>query len=256
MKRALLIVAAIIIVVLLLLPTVEVLLIKYNGAEVAVPNIPRSTQTLGSGPALTYVVMGDSTSIGQGAEYSQSYAVASAGHLAQTHTVKFVNAGISGAVAHDVLDSQLSKAESYKPDIVLIAVGANDARHLVRGAVIRQSMQQIIDGLKRSNCQVRIVVTGSPAMDSTPRFSLWPAKQLMGLRTHQVNTVFAALIAKNHLTLAPIALKTRAAFLANPTLFAADKFHPNARGYALWKPVINDALDQALNTPASNCPKS
>jgi lysophospholipase L1-like esterase len=255
MKRALLVIAAVILVLILLL-FVEVLIIKYSGGEVPAPTIPRSPQTLGSGPPLTYVVMGDSTSIGQGAGYSQSYAATSAQHLAQSHTLKFVNVGVSGAVAKDVLDTQLSKAESYKPDIVLIAVGANDARHLVRGRVIRQSMQQIIDGLKRSNCKVRIIVTGSPAMDSTPRFSLWPAKQLMGLRTHQVNNVFTALIAKNHLTLAPIALKTRAAFLADPTLFAADKFHPNARGYALWTPVVNHALDQALNSPAPECPKS
>jgi lysophospholipase L1-like esterase len=94
-------------------------------------------------------------------------------------------------------------------------------------------------------------------MDSTPRFSLWPAKQLMGLRTRQVNTVFAGLIKQNHLTFAPIAVKTRAAFLADPTLFAADEFHPNARGYVLWKPVINDALDQVLAAPApEDCPKT
>jgi lysophospholipase L1-like esterase len=254
--RILWVIAAVILAFLLFL-LVEVLIIKYSGGDVPVPDIPRAPQTLGSGPPLTYVVMGDSTSIGQGAEYSQSYAVASAQHLAKNHQVTFVNVGVSGAKAKDVLATQLSKAVQYKPDLVLLAVGANDARHLVSGKVIRQSVQQTIDGLKQANCAVRIVVTGSPAMDSTPRFSLWPAKQLMGLRTRQVNTVFAGLIKQNHLTFAPIAAKTRAAFLADPTLFAADEFHPNARGYVLWKPVINDALDQALAAPTpEDCPKT
>ena len=256
MKHRILLILALVIVAIVLFLVAEVLIIKYRGGNVPAPNIPRGPQTLGSGPPLTYVVMGDSTSVGQGAHYSQSYAVASAQHLAKTHRVTFVNIGISGATTKDVLDTQLSQAVKYKPDVVLLAVGANDARHLVSGKVIRQSVQQTIDGLKQANCAVRIVVTGSPAMDATPRFSLWPAKQLMGLRTHQVNTVFAALIKKNNLTLAPIALKTRAAFLADPTLFAADEFHPNARGYALWKPVINNALDEALSAPAPECPKS
>ena len=252
MKRILIVVAAVILVVTLFL-LVEVLIIKYRGSAVAAPNIPRAPQTLGSGPPLTYVVMGDSTSIGQGAAYSQSYAVASAQHLAQTHRVTFVDVGISGARAKDVLDIQLSKAVQYKPDVVLLAVGANDATHFTGGKSIQASLQQIIDGLKRANCDVRIVVTGSPAMDSVSRFP-WGAKQLMGLRTRQVNNAFAPVVARNHLTFAPIAAKTRAAFLADPTLLAADEFHPNGRGYALWIPVVNTALDQALAKP-KNCQK-
>jgi lysophospholipase L1-like esterase len=255
MKHRVLLVFIAVILVFLLFVLVEVLIIKYNGSSVPAPDIPRAPQTLGSGPELVYVVMGDSTSIGQGTDYSQSYAVAGAQHLAQTHGVKFVNVGVSGAVAKDVLDNQLSQAAKYKPDVVLLAVGANDATHFTGGKSIQTSVRQIIDGLRKANCQVRIVVTGSPAMDSVPRFP-WPAKQLMGLRTRQVNTVFAGLIKQNNLAFAPIAAKTRAAFLADPTLFAADKFHPNARGYALWKPVINGALDSALKTPApGNCPK-
>jgi lysophospholipase L1-like esterase len=255
-QHVLLIVVAVILVVLLL-GVAEVLFIKYNGSDVPAPDIPRGPQELGAaGPALTYVVMGDSTSIGQGADYSQSYAVASARHLAQNHRVKFVNVGISGATAKSVLDIQLSQAVKYKPDVVLLAVGANDATHFTSGGSLRQSLEQIINGLKKSNCQIRIIVTGAPAMDSAPRFP-WPAKQLMGLRTRQVNNVFAPLVRQDGLTWAPVAAKTRAAFLADPTLFAADKFHPNARGYALWTPVINTALDQSLAAPSGqDCPKT
>jgi lysophospholipase L1-like esterase len=255
MKR-ILVIAAVIVAIVILLLLVEILTIKYNGSVVSAPNIPRTPQTLGTGPELTYVVMGDSTSIGQGADYSESYAVASAQYLAKTHRVTFVNVGISGAKAKDVAMIQLPKAVKYKPNVVLLAVGANDARHFVSGKVIRDSVQQTIDGLRKANCEVRIEVTGSPAMDSTPRFSLWPVKQLMGLRTRQVNTVFAGLIKQNNLTFAPIATQTRAAFLADPTLYAADKFHPDARGYMLWKPVINTALDKALHAPAPECPQS
>lgn len=234
----------------------EILVIKYNAESVPAPKIPRTVQSLGEGLPLSYVVMGDSTSIGQGTDYKNSFAVASAEHLAKNYSVKFVNVGVSGAKTKDVLGKQLEQAEVYKPDIVLLAVGANDARHFIRGKITQVSLQKIVDGLKQSNCNVRIVVTRSPAVDAVNRFP-WPAKQLMGLRTRQVNNAFEPVIEKNGLTIAPIAEKTRAAFLADPTLLAADKFHPNARGYALWKPVINDSLDEALVKPVPpNCQKA
>jgi lysophospholipase L1-like esterase len=252
--RPVLIVAAIVVAVLLFI-VVELLIVKYNGTDVMAPNIPRGTEILGSGPNLIYVVMGDSTSIGQGTDYSHSYALASAQHLAQHYQVEFTNVGISGATAKSVVNQQLAQAVKLKPDVVLLAVGANDSTHFTSGKSIQESLQKIISSLKQANCNVRIVVTASPAIDSVRRFP-WPLRQLMGLRTKQVNNAFAPIIKQDNLTLAPIALKTRAAFIADPTLLAPDKFHPNARGYALWKPVVNQALDQSLKKPVpADCPK-
>ena len=223
----------------------EVLYIKYNGTPVPAPNIPRGPQALGAGPKLTYVVMGDSTSIAQGADYADGYSFASAQHLADKYEVTFVNTGISGATAESTLQQQLSDAVQYKPDLVLLAVGANDTTHFTKGPAIQKSIQAIVDGLRAANPDVKIVVTRSPALDSVSRFP-FGAKQLMQLRTKQVNAAFEPLIIKNNLTLAPIAEQTRDAFLADSTLTAEDKFHPNASGYALWIPVINQAIDRAL----------
>ena len=245
MKQRLIIIVVGLVVALLLLAVVEILVIKYSGHAIPHAHAPNGTSVSGQGPELSYVIMGDSTSVGEGADYKNSFSAASVQHLSQTHRVHAANVGVSGAVTTEVLHDQLTKAEAYKPDLVLLAVGANDARKFVGGGTIQTALQQIVDGLKQSNPTVRIVVTGSPAMDAVPRFP-WPADKLMGLRTRQVNQAFAPIIAKNHLTFAPVADKTRATFLADPTLFAADKFHPNARGYDVWKPVINDALDQAL----------
>ena len=232
--------------VLALIVIIEILFIKYNGTYVPTPNIPRQTQTLGSGPELSYVVLGDSTSVGQGADYKNSYAQVSAQHLSKKYKVTFNNVGVSGARVKDLFLDQVAKAITYKPDIVLIGVGANDTTHFTSGGEIQKWMQKTVDDLKIANPDIKIVVTRSPALDSVTRFPVG-AKQLMGLRTKQVNSAFAKVIKKNDLTLAPIAEKTRDAFIADPTLTAADKFHPNDRGYVLWYPVINDALDLALN---------
>ncbi|HSW92128.1 MAG TPA: GDSL-type esterase/lipase family protein, partial [Candidatus Saccharimonadales bacterium] len=139
---------------------------------------------------------------------------------------------------------QLDQALSLKPDIVLISAGANDVTHFTRSRAVEASLQRIIDQLKKVNPTVQIIVTGSPAVDSVSRFP-WGARQLMGLRTKQINAVFDRVIRKNTLIHAPIAKETRDAFLADPTLTASDNFHPNARGYKLWIPVINAAIDKA-----------
>ncbi len=249
MKHRLLITFACSLIFILILGLAQFLYIKYSGAYVAVPVVPRATQSFGSaGAELKYAVMGDSTSIGQGAKYEQSYAYASAQHLAKNHQVKLLNVGVSGAVAKDLLGSQLDKVESYRPDVVLLAVGANDSRRFTSSSSIENSLQAIVDGLKKANPDVLIVTTGCPAMSPIPRFPPFGASQLAGFRERQINRVYAKIIAKNQLTLAPIALETGPAFAEDPSLFAADKFHPNARGYALWTPVINNALDRALFT--------
>jgi acyl-CoA thioesterase I len=224
----------------------ELIIIAVGGTPVPAPTIPRASQVLGSGKKMTYVVMGDSTSISQGSDYEAGYALASARHLAtKNYEVTFVNTGISGATAKTVADDQLAKAVSYKPDVVLIAVGANDTTHFTSGNSIKSSMQTIIDALKKANPAVKIVVTRSPAMDSVSRFP-FISKWVMALRTKQVNDAFETVINENDLILAPIAEKTRAAFLKDSSLTAEDNFHPNARGYALWIPVINDTFDTVL----------
>lgn len=245
MKQYFLIILICIIVSLLLFVIVQFLVIRYNGSYVATPDIPRSVQTYGSGKKLSYAIMGDSTAISQGSDYDQGFAVASSKYLAKNYKVEAINTGVSGATTEDVRNDQLKRAVDFKPDIVLLAAGANDATRLTRSDVTRQSVQSIIDALRGANPKVKIIVTGSPAMDALTRFPDG-TKQLMGLRTRQVNAIFEQLIRENSLVHAPIAKETRDAFIADPTLTAEDNFHPNARGYALWIPVINLAVDRAL----------
>lgn len=224
---------------------IEVLVIKHNGAPIAAPDIPRSPQTSGTGQKLTYVVMGDSTAIGQGTEYKNSYATLTAKHLAQKYTVTLFNTGVSGANVQDVLTSQLDQAKKLKPDIVLLGVGANDTTHFTDLEEMRTALSKIIDGLKEANPNVQIIATRSPALDSVSRFP-FVSKYILRMRTTQVNNIFDSVISANHIIPAHIAEKTRDAFLSDPSLTSPDNFHPNERGYGLWIPIINAALDQAI----------
>jgi len=239
-KTGLLLLIFVCVVVLFVL--VEVLIVKYNGSPVAVPDIPRAPQQIGEGPAIRYAVIGDSTAVGQGGVYDEGIAMATARHLAQQGSVTMHNFAISGARMHDVRTKQLPQALKSRPDVVLISAGANDVTHLTAVDSISSDMRQIIAELRTANPDIRIVITGSPAMGSVPRFPQ-PIKYFAGVRTKQVNAELRAVAIEKQVIFAPIAEKTGPIFLENPQLFAKDKFHPTTEGYKTWIPVLNDALD-------------
>lgn len=246
MKYKVAIVLGCVLAVILLTVVYDGLVIKYNGVNVPTPKTPRVAERYGSaGASLTYVVMGDSTSVGQGGNYDLGFARATARYLGRMRRVTFYNVGISGARSADVVTKQLPAAVSLKPDFVLIAVGANDVTHLTSSSKVRTSLQTTIRALQAANPAVKIVLTGSPQMGSVARFPQ-PFKALEKLRTGTINKVIAQVAADNQVVVAPLAADTGAIFASHPELYAQDKFHPSTAGYSVWIPVLERAIDKAF----------
>jgi lysophospholipase L1-like esterase len=201
----------------------------------------------GRRPALRYVVLGDSTATGRGAPYERGIAVASARRLAATarRRVTLTNLAVSGARMGDVRRDQLPAAMQLRPEVVLVAAGANDVIGLTRLGAVAEDLHRIADGLRAARCDVAIVVTASPDVGSAPRLAQ-PLRALAGWRTRRLNDALEDVVRDRRLVLAPIARRTGRRFRADRSLFAADGFHPSAKGYATWTVVIEAALDQAL----------
>ncbi|HVF69414.1 MAG TPA: SGNH/GDSL hydrolase family protein [Xanthomonadales bacterium] len=201
---------------------------------------------------LTYLIMGDSTTAGQGGNYKNGIAYSTARYLANDYQVKMFNTSISGATAGDVISDQLQAGIKINPDIVLLSVGANDITGLTNLDNLEKNLSIIIEKLIKNNCDVKIVLTGAPEMGSVRRF-MQPLRYIAGAQTKRVNDVFEDTVAKYGLTFAPIAVETGEQFRKDASLFAEDKFHPNDRGYAIWIPVINKSLEKALHKQPSHC---
>ncbi|HXG90647.1 MAG TPA: SGNH/GDSL hydrolase family protein [Vicinamibacterales bacterium] len=197
-----------------------------------------------SGAVIRYVVLGDSTAAGVGAPYEDGIAVQTARHLGETSQVTMHNFGVSGARMRDVLEKQLAQAEALRPNLVLLSVAANDVTHLTSIPSMRRRLREIVQRLRAANPDVRIVVTGAPDMGSPPRIP-WLLRWVASLRTKMVNRMFKSEVASLNLVFAPIAEQTGPLFREDRTLFHADRFHPNARGYATWVVVLNQALPAA-----------
>jgi lysophospholipase L1-like esterase len=214
----------------------------------------RAVLTFGSShPPLNYLVLGDSTAAGVGADYQSGIAVMTAKELSRTHTVHLLNLGVSGARIADVRADQLPLIGAFVPDVVLLSVAANDVIHLTRIESMRTDLRAIIHALRMKNPSVTIVATGSPDMGSPPRIP----RLLRGLaarRARNVNVMFREEAATDHITVAPIAEVTGPLFRKDRSLFADDRFHPNARGYATWIAVLNEALATAMSPAAARRP--
>lgn len=233
-------------VLLIVLVTIsELIFIKFNGENVPVPEISRGREVFGTGAPLTYVVLGDSTAVGQGGDYSKGIAISTAKSIATSKEVTFQNFGASGAVIADVLNKQVGEAVKISPDIVLISAGANDVTHLSSVKLVKEDMLKIIAKLRSANPSVKVIITGAPQMGSVPRFPQ-PIRYIAGLRTDSMNQMFMDVSASEKITFAKIAELTGPAFDKNPGLFAKDKFHPNDSGYELWVSVIRRAIKDAL----------
>ncbi len=230
---------------LVLFVAFEAAWIRWYGRPTVRPDISHQPQTIGGGPPLTFAVLGDSTAVAQGGVYAEGYAVAAANHLAKTHAVTWVNEAVSGARADDVAGSQTARALPYKPDVVLIVIGANDVTHLTPVGKVRASVFSAIGAFQRANPGVRIVLAGSPDMGSPTRIPQ-PLRLLADKRTVSVNKTLMSLADGKQVVFAPIAAQTGPIFRKHPELFASDHFHPTAAGYKLWIPIINSALNVAL----------
>jgi acyl-CoA thioesterase I len=234
-----------IILAVLLLVAVEVLS-ALNGPDLHFHNPSRAPVHFGGVGAspLVYVVMGDSTAAGEGAPYADGIAIETARHLAERGPVSMVNLAVSGATIADVRREQLSRAVGLKPDLVLLAVGANDVTHFTPSSKVRSGLSAILEALGSARLGLPVVLTGSPELGSAPRFAQ-PLRWFASTQTARVNRIIMDVARFRGAVFAPIAEQTGALFAADRALYAPDRFHPSARGYATWFSILNGALDEA-----------
>jgi lysophospholipase L1-like esterase len=197
---------------------------------------------------LRLAVLGDSMAFGTGASRASETpaqrlvaALAEAGNPAEPRVF-----AVPGAVSAD-LAAQVERARSWRPDLAVVVVGANDLTRLVppdrAAAALGSAVRMLV------SAGVRVVVAPAPDLSVVPHVP--PAFRAIvrlgsdALRRAQVRaaTQQGALVADAEGT-------TSAAFARDPSLFSSDRFHPSGAGYgvivaALAPVVVRAARDVA-----------
>lgn len=208
------------------------------GAEFALNRSSNDTTT----SPFHYVVIGDSTSLGQGATKqteNYSYQFAQTTLLPKYPSIKISNLGVSGAKTIDVIEKQLEPAIALNSDLIMLSLGANDVTGLVSDADFRQNYTTILQKLTTSKAQV--VLLNIPAFSTVPL--MWqPYRWLADQRGRQFNQIVVDIV-QNHpnVKIVDIYNGTEPEFRLYPDRnFAQDKYHPSSAGYGVWARVIAD----------------
>ncbi|MBA3881481.1 MAG: arylesterase [Chthoniobacterales bacterium] len=165
---------------------------------------------------VTILMLGDSLTDGYGVSRSQAYP-ALVGEKLRAGGYKFevINAGVSGDTTAGGL-RRIPKYLTQKIDILVLALGINDAFRGVPVEQIRANLQGVIDRTRERNPKVKVVVAGM----QLPLFGADSYVRSFG-------EMFAELAEKNHAALIPYLLEGVG---GDPSLNLPDRVHPNAAG--------------------------
>ncbi|MEU6814661.1 SGNH/GDSL hydrolase family protein [Streptomyces sp. NPDC046860] len=177
-----------------------------------------------------FVALGDSLTEGVGdpvGDGRRGWAALLAGGLAAAPgRVEFSNLAVGGAQTEDVLDRQTPAALALRPDIASVLVGVNDTLRAgfdIHAVTVR--LDRVYAALTGSGATLLTACLPDPgAMLGLPA----PLARPLARRQHAVNTVVHALSDRYgavHLHIGD------SGWLADRSLWSADRLHPGERGH-------------------------
>lgn len=171
---------------------------------------------------LLYVVIGDSTAQGIGASKpNRGYVQIVADRLAAEtgRSVRTVNLSVAGARLRDALAIQMPKLRGLKPDLLTVAIGANDV-----ASFTKKRFSAEIDELFAQLPKTAIVA-------DLPCFHIPQSERIVTV----ANRILRAAAARHELSVVPLHAVTKRQGIVRAVYQAAgDLFHPNDRGYVVW----------------------
>ena len=191
---------------------------------------------------LLYVVLGDSTAAGWGAgNETQSYPHQLAQFVAaRDHRVRIVNLAKGGAQVRDVIENQLPALQKLRPDLISLSVGANDATHFTKEADFERDIAKILAALEATSAR-QILVANTPDMFLAPALPL-PLSFAVGQRAQRFNSILELETRGSNVEIVDIFGRGKLDYRRDSTLYAADLFHPSARGYRVWAALFMEKL--------------
>jgi lysophospholipase L1-like esterase len=141
------------------------------------------------------------------------------------------------------LSGQVDAATTWRPQIAVIVIGANDLLHRTRASKAAHDLGEAVRRLRDAGAEV--VVAPAPDLSTLPDVprGLKPVLRSasMLLRDCQIGAAKAAgahVADRDH--------STAAVFASDRSLFCADRFHPSSAGYAVIAEALRPAVVAAL----------
>ena len=200
-----------------------------------------------SSPLLKVAAMGDSSVTAPGVLLDNSWSRRVARHLSEEYHVDLHSLAVGGSKAKDVIKTQLESAVSYQPELVLLAVGANDA---LRGTPIKQfetSAEELLEALLPHTKAVLFAGVGD--LGTIPRLSE-PLRAMARMRGRAIDRAIARVCERYDRVVKADAWEhpSWAIFSEQPDeAFAADGFHASDEGHRIFAQQAISAIEDILH---------
>ncbi|PXW72604.1 lysophospholipase L1-like esterase [Loktanella sp. PT4BL] len=208
------------------------------------------TGTIGQGPPLRLLILGDSSAVGVGvARQEQALLGQLTTHLAPHATVTYHLHAVTGAKTSDVL-AWLDTLQEGPYDVAVTALGVNDVTKAVSLGRWQRQQTALLDRLTTQCGARKIVVSGLPPMGQFPLLP-HPLRWVLGRQAARFDRhLHALVVARPACTMARIDLGL------DKTNMSEDGFHPGPAVYAAWAKEIaqiiladRELLDGARGAP-------
>jgi acyl-CoA thioesterase-1 len=181
----------------------------------------------------TILIVGTSLTAGYGIDPEQAYPALIQRRLDSLGmNYEVINAGVSGETSSGALH-RMDWLLKQPIDVFVLETGANDGLRGLPVDSLRANIQQILDDVKRTHPQAKILLVGMEALTN------------MGVAySTSFRSVYPQLAKKNRLAFLPFLLKGVGGV---DTLNQQDMVHPNPRGAAIIAETVWSALRGLLD---------
>lgn len=184
-------------------------------------------------PSVHIVLLGDSTNTGPGLDGPHEiWARRIAARLAERFHVRLSSVARGGARVADVLRNQLRPALAESWDVAVVSVGSNDAIWGTPARLYQVRLQGVVEGLLGHSGTV--VLAGVGDLGAIPRVA-GPIASILRRRGRTMDRAQRR-VAAEHRRVFKVSMWERTAtpFQQRLDIWAADGFHPNGAGHAIW----------------------
>lgn len=190
--------------------------------------------SIGSGPTVRWLALGDSTTTGPGLEGPDDLWIRQLAHrYSDSFTIEIVSLAVGGSTTADVLGSQIRLVEGHF-DIAFVAAGSNDVLRSIPGPVVRRNLMRIVEALGPS--ADTIVLMGVGDLGTIPRLR-WPLKSVIRLRGASIDRITHKVAGRTG-TVKVDHWQFRDHF-DDPAVFSTDRFHPTSDGHRVWADAVD-----------------
>lgn len=204
---------------------------------------PSANFGVDGGRPLRVAVLGDSTVTAPGVGAPDEIWVSHVCRmLGDSHHVELKSFAVGGSTAHDLVNDQMEPALAFRPDLVILSVGANDALKGVTPTRFEANLEILVSRFRETGATV--VQSGVGDLGTIPRLYP-PLRQLLTNRALRFNAVHERVAARHGAWVVP-QRDSPVEIWADPAMWSPDLFHVSSRGHEVWGRLGWKTVAQAL----------